>query len=88
MSPAQIEILLWYHTRPVDYAGDLGQKYVDEQTAYFTEEGLLDCDLAGVFGKNTVYKMTEQGHFYVEHGICAVPLPVQTFAIPHKDTTP
>jgi len=78
MSPAQIEILLWYHTRAIDYEGELGQKYVDEQTYHFVTEELLSCELT----RKPVYKITDKGAYYVTHGLCAVPLPVQTFTIP------
>lgn len=81
MTPAQIEILLWYHCKPYAYEGGLGNLFVDKQCEVFVSDGLLDCDLT----RKPVYEITEKGAYYVTHGICAVPLPVQTFSIPPKE---
>lgn len=33
------------------------------------------------------YGLTERGSFYVEHGICKLPLPIQTWVIPSRPDT-
>jgi hypothetical protein len=84
MTPLFIEILLHYHTTPGDY-GSVHNNFdalaVTETFQWFLDNGLLTTERPNEFVREQRYYITPKGHFYVEHGLCCVPLPEATFAI-------
>ena len=84
MSPLKIDILLWYHSRHVDYS-DLVSSAHQEAICYFLNNGyLIMMEPGEEFDMS--YKPTEKLHFYVE-ALCNVPEPVQEWVIPNKANT-
>jgi len=75
-SPLQIEVALWYHTRPGNYdIGDIwGSEHIDCHSL-LVEFGLLSRDERGNFHG------TEALHVYAE-ALCNVPYPDQRWVIP------
>lgn len=80
MSPAQINILLWYHSRAEDYGDSLGKDYVKGQVAWFIDAGLIR-EGSDIEGKS--YTLTPKGTFYVD-ALCNLPLPETQFIIPES----
>lgn len=81
MSPYQINILLHYHCIPGDDPmRDKSPNFWDRTVGELVALGLMErCDT----GRQS-YQLTDRGTFYVEDGICRVPLPLQTFYIPER----
>lgn len=82
-SPLKINIALWYHCR----AGDYGKNSHDNNfNAPAVQEALQDFVNGGLLAKSpegceAEYFGTEALKVWVD-GLCAVPWPVQTWAIP------
>lgn len=85
MSPYEIELLLWYHCRPMDHE-DMGRNPPVWQPTIqrFKQLELLEDDPRG----NQAYRLTERGHFYVTDGLCKVELPVHEWRIPAPESQP
>lgn len=80
MSPLEIEILLHYNCRAVDYReGDFTASAVRRAIDWFKSSArLLETDKSGCA---RTYKLTPKGEFYVE-ALCSMPLPVEKYEIP------
>lgn len=78
MSPLEIEILLWYHTRPVDFReGDFSAPAVRSAIDRFRDvHGLLQERTEKVSGDFRTYSLTERGEVYVS-ALMSLPLPVR-----------
>lgn len=82
MTPLVLEIIIHYYYSPRQYRnGDFFAPAVREAIKYFCENELLLCV------RKEQYIITDKGKFYVEEGLCQVPLPeeVSGFVIPRKD---
>lgn len=77
MSPYQIDILLWYYTRPTDHP-DLERKppVYEPIMQGFVADGLLKPETERVR-----YSLTERGQVYVR-ALQDVPLPEAAWVIP------
>ena len=85
MTPLEIDILLWYHTRCVDYReGDFSAPAVRGSMAAFRDHyRLLEPNPEGarVDGDYRTYRLTPRGEAYVS-ALTAMPLPVCHWVIP------
>ena len=72
MTPLQIDILMHYHCRAVDYP-DLSPPAQREAIKYFLENKFLQAEMPG---ERTMYAPTEKLHVYCE-ALCNVPEPRQ-----------
>lgn len=85
MTPLEIDIALWYHTRAVDYRdGDFSAPAVRETIDSFRGDlGLLEAirDEDRWDGDYRTYRLTPRGTAYVE-ALQGLPLPVCQWVIP------
>ncbi len=78
MTPLQIEILMHYWTRAIDYrSGDFSAPAVREAIDWFVSEGLLEAE--AVDGTKT-YALGKRGAAYLL-ALSRVPLPQQVWRI-------
>lgn len=84
MSPLEIDIVLWYHTRAVDYRdGDFSAPAVRQTIDAFKGAlGLLELfpDGERPTGDCRTYRLTERGRAYVT-ALTALPLPTCQWVI-------
>jgi len=81
MTPLEIDIVLWYGTRALDYRdGDLNAPAVRDAIDAFTkgEVGLLELDPDRHL--NRTYRLTARGRAYF-NALCALPLPTCQWVI-------
>lgn len=86
MSPLQIEILLWYRARMVDYReGDFSAPAVRAAIDDFRDrsELLAKNPHAGEGGDFRTYRLTDRGDAFVD-AILSLPLPVCRWEIPQQ----
>lgn len=83
MTPLEIDIILWYHTRAVDYRdGDLSAPAVREAVDRFRDvDGLLELRPPTGSGDFRTYRLTERGQAYVD-ALIMTPLPICQWVIP------
>ncbi len=79
MTPLEIDILLHYHTRGIDYP-DLSPPAQQSTIVGFLTDGYLEHG-DNMPEDNMKYHPTDKLHFYVD-AICSVPEPVQIWVIP------
>ena len=83
MTPFEIDILLHYHTRPGDHEACINQAPIWRETINrLIDDGLVSIVVCSKSNSFASYELTERGRFYVEHGLCAVPLPESQWFIP------
>jgi hypothetical protein len=83
VTPLEIDILLWYHTRAVDYRdGDLSAPAVRDTIDWFKgKAGLLCLRAPTGDGDYRTYCLTDRGNAYVA-ALTSLPLPVCHWVIP------
>ena len=80
LSPLEIETLLAVYAHPSSLTLNSAQRQAIDR---FIDAGLMKQYAAHRLAeKDTEYKLTEKGAFYVEQGLCSLPFPVVTYAIP------
>lgn len=80
MTPLELEILLHYYSRAIDYReGDFSSSAVEEAICKFINEGMLEDRKAD--DPKWKYKMTHKGYFFIDY-IRNVPLPEMYWRIP------
>lgn len=85
MTPYEIDVLLHYHTRSTDHPDYVRNPPVWRPTIQrFVEDGLL----SDIPIDDQCYRITDKGRFYVEEGLCKVPLPEQAWRIPERADQP
>ena len=80
MTPYELEILLWYHTRNIDHPHDGERPPIWEPTIdkLFRDE-MLTSNV--VIQSNTAYRIAERGKVYIE-AILTTPLPEKRWVMP------
>jgi hypothetical protein len=85
VTPLEIDIVLWYHTRAVDYRdGDFSAPAVREIIDNFRErDQLLEAipDTGRASGDHRTYRLTERGDVFVR-ALTSLPLPMCQWIIP------
>ena len=82
MTPLEIEILLHYYTRAVDYRdGDFTAPAVRQALDSFYELGMLRHATRKSDSGPLSYEVTERAEAYIQ-ALCALPLPVQKWVMP------
>lgn len=85
MTPLEIDILLWYHTRAVDYReGDFSAPAVRQTIDNFRDVlGLLQAVAPDerLDGDYRTYRLTERGRVYLD-ALMDLPLPEQRWVVP------
>jgi hypothetical protein len=87
MTPLALEIIIHYFYSPEDYRqGDASAPAVKNTILFLFKYGLLEASENSPIRK---YKITGMGKFYVQEGLCKVPLPKKIedpilFIIPEK----
>ena len=80
MTPLQIEILLHYHSRTIDYRrGDFSAPAVSEAIHDFRADGFLVDDADPTMERT--YTLGERGKVYVQ-ALCELPAPIAAWKMP------
>ena len=83
MTPYDIGVLLHYHCTMHDHPDlERNPPIWRPSIQWFLEERLLESTVGGA--DDAAYRITERGRFYVDNGLCEVPLPVQEWRIPER----
>lgn len=91
MTPVEIEVLMWYYTRPTDWTTTGDANFWHEMMARLQSYKLLEPDASRKVGE-PMYRLAPRGHAYVE-ALKAMPLPhlvaswvVSEFSYAHNAT--
>lgn len=82
MSPLQIEILLWYHSRASDYRdADFSSPPVRDAIDCFRDKSCMIEAIPRDLVERATYRLTDKGAAFIRH-ILALPMPVCHWEIP------
>lgn len=86
MTPYEIGVLIHYYSRACDHDDMHKNPPIWRPTIeQFLSDGLMENPADDCWRRT--YRLTERGKFYVEDGLCTVPLPVNQWRIPDRKPT-